>query len=74
MRDMTKKQFEAALAKNDFQQHPATIFWFVSAVDRQGPLFGAVVDSETKKILRRETLAKLIKERRIRGVIWRTAR
>jgi hypothetical protein len=75
MRDMTKKQFEVALVKNGFKRSPMSLFWFVSASEISGPSYGAVVDSKNpKKILRRATLERIIKNREQFGVTSRAAR
>ena len=62
-RDMSKKQFDAALARNGFRH--VYLFWFADKTGEcPGMTFGAVLRGNGKGIARRATIARLIQKRR----------
>lgn len=61
---MSRKQFNSALRRNGFRQTPLGL-WFVDTTGVcPATHFGALLHPKTFKMLRRATLAKLIKDRR----------
>lgn len=60
MRDMTKVEYIAALLRNGFQR--PVLFWITSADDRSVS-YGVVVDRKTGRVMRRATIAHIIKAR-----------
>lgn len=56
-RDMTRKQFNAALKKHGFAQ---TLLWFRDLRGDGSTSHGGMIHPRTKKLWRRATLAKLL--------------
>lgn len=61
-RDMSEKEFQAALERHGFMQTPLGL-WFEDTTGVTPTFIGAIYDTGTGRIYRRETLAHLINYR-----------
>ena len=66
-RDMTQRQFAEALRRNGFEQLNGglMVYYFKDTTGvAPGAVFGATVDPDTMNILRRATVARLLRDRK----------